>query len=353
MKSSLLQNRSVHYDLLRIFASLAVICIHVCAESLTWESRDVSSSTWAYLNIFDSLSRISVPIFIMLSGSFIIDKYKENSLKNLYTKNIFRLVCSYIFWSCVYVVFNLTKDFIFHNPIDKKDLIYNLIQGEYHLWFIPMLIFLYAVTPLLKEICSTKKNEQYFVLLACIPVIFNFINYFITIKPLNVLFEHAGFQLVSGYTVYFILGHYLNRYEIQKKHRILIYILAVASAVLTIVGSSWHYISNKPGESYFFKYLSPNVFIFSIAIFLIFKHNFSKIHFGEKTKKLIVKLSSLTFGIYLSHIIFVKILKSSPLTIENIHPLISVPLLTLSIFILGAITTWIISKIPVLKKYII
>lgn len=285
MKSSSLHNRSIYHDLLRIFASFAVICIHVCAESLTWEAHEISTSTWTYLNIFDSLSRIAVPIFVMLSGSFMIDKYKENSLKKLYSKNIFRLVCSYIFWSCVYVVFNLLKDYILHTPTDKKELLYSLIQGEYHLWFIPMLIFLYAVTPLLKEMCKNKQNEQYFLLLACIPIVFNFVNYFITIKPLNVLFDRAGFQLVSGYAVYYILGHYLNRYEVQKKYRVLIYILAIASAILTIFGSSWHYHSDKPNEPYFFGYLSPNVFVFSVAVFLLFKYELSRMHFSEKAKK--------------------------------------------------------------------
>lgn len=353
MKNSSLQNRSIYHDLLRIFASLAVICIHVCAESLTWESRNVSTSTWAYLNIFDSLSRVAVPLFVMLSGSFMIDKYKENSLKKLYTKNIFRLVCSYIFWCFVYAVFNLLKDLFLHNPVDKKELIYSLFQGEYHMWFIPMLIFLYVVTPLIKELCNNKNNEQYFSALACVPIVFRLINNFITIEPLDVTFDRAGFELVSGYTVYFILGHYLNRYEIQKKYRIFIYILATASIVLTIGGSSWHYLSGKPGEPYFFNYLSPNIFVCSIATFLVFKYGVSKIRFSEKAKIFIVKLSSLTFGIYLSHLVFVKVFNKTPITVENIHPLISVPLLTLLIFILGAIVTWVINKIPVFKKYII
>ena len=353
MKSTSLESRSIHHDLMRILATFAVICIHVCAESLTWEVGRYSSATWSYLNIFDSISRFAVPVFVMLSGSFVIDKYKENSLKKLYTKNIFRMVCSFVFWALVYVGFNLLKNVILHNPVDKKELIYSLIRGEYHLWFIPMVIFLYAITPLLKEICSTKKNEQYFLLLACIPVIFNFVNYFITIQPFNYLFDKAGFQFVSGYTVYYVLGHYLNKYEVLKKHRILIYIFAIFSVIATVFVSYWHYISGKVEESFLYNYLSPTVLIVAVAVFLLFKYNVSKISLKEKTQGFIVKLSSLTFGVYLSHMLLVRVFKLTPLTVENIHPLISVPLLTLSIFILGAITTWIISKIPVLKKYII
>ena len=353
MKDSSLQNRSIYHDLLRILSTLAVICIHVCSESLTWKEGQYSSATWSYLNIFDSISRFAVPIFVMLSGSFVIDKYKENFLKKLYTKNIFRMVCSFVFWSLVYVGFKLLKNVLLHNPVNKKELIYSFIQGEYHLWFIPMVICLYAITPLLKEICSTKKNEQYFLLLACVPIIFNFVNYFITIQPLNYLFTKAGFQFVSGYTVYYILGHYLNKYEVQKKHRILIYIFAVFSVVATVFVSYWHYNSGKAGVTFLYDYMSPNVYITSVAFFLLFKYNISKISFKERIQRFIVKLSSLTFGVYLSHIVFLKILNKTPLTVENIHPLVSVPLLVISIFVLSTITTWIISKIPVLKKYII
>ena len=353
MKSSSLQNRSVHYDLLRIFASFAVICIHICSDSFTWEAGNYSTSVWGYLNVFDSLSRFGVPIFVMLSGCFMIDKYKENSLKKLYSKNISRLACAFVFWSCIYFVFNFIKNAVLHKPIDIKELTDGLIKGEFHLWFIPMLIVLYAITPLVKELCSNKKNEQYFMLLACIPVVFNFVSYFTNIEPLDDLFNKAGFQFVSGYTVYYILGHYLNKYEVQKKHRILIYIFAVFSVVATVFVSYWHYDSGKVGETFLFEYLSPTVLIVSVAVFLLFKYNVSRIRFKERSQNFIVKLSSLTFGIYLSHIVFLKVFNRTPLTVENIHPLVSVPLLVVSIFILGAITTWIISKIPILKKYII
>lgn len=353
MKGSSLQNRSVHYDLLRIFASLAVICIHVCSDSFTWEAGHYSTSVWGYLNVFDSLSRFAVPIFVMLSGCFMIDKYKENSLKKLYSKNISRLACAFVFWSCVYVAVGFLKNVVFNDPIYVKDLVYKLIEGEFHLWFIPMLVVLYAVTPLLKELCNSQKNEQYFVLLACIPVMFNFVKYFITIQPLIYLFDKAGFQFVSGYTIYYILGHYLNKYEVQKKHRILIYIFAVFSVVATVFVSYWHYDSKKNGEPFIFEFLSPTVLIVSVAVFLLFKYNISKIKFKERSQKFIIKLSSMTFGIYLSHMVFVRVFNRTPLTVENVHPLISVPLLTVTVFILGTITTWIISKIPILKKYII
>lgn len=353
MKNSSLQNRSIYHDLLRILSSLAVVCIHVCAESDTWTQHLFSTPTWAVLNVFDSLSRFAVPVFVMLSGSFMIKKYDEGSFKKLYSKNILRLLTAFVFWSGAYVAYSVLLRLILKESLDIKELLFFFIRGEYHLWFVPMLVVLYAITPLIGQVCNSKRLEEYFIVIACVPILFNFINYFITIEPIDYLFEKAGFQFVSGYTVYYILGHYLTKYDVCKKHRILIYIAAVLSIIITILISHKHFNSGHTEQHYVFEYLSPTVLIVSVAVFLIFKYGVSKIKFSERTQNAIVKVSSLTFGVYLSHMLFVAVLQKTPLTVENINPIISVPLIVLIIFLLGLTITWCISKIPVLKKYVI
>lgn len=353
MKNSSLQNRSVYHDLLRIFASLAVICIHVCANSATWEQGLFSTPTWTVLNIYNSLSRFAVPVFVMLSGSFMIEKYTEGSFKKLYSKNILRLITAFVFWSGVYVAFSISKSLYTGQPLIFKDLIYLFIQGKFHMWFIPMLIFLYAITPLVKPLCASKTSIRYFILLACVPIAFDFINFFITIKPIDYLFNNAGFQFVSGYTVYYILGHYLTKYDVHKNYRILIYIAAVISLIVTALVSHRYFNTGHNEQHFVFEYLSPTVLIMSVAVFIFFKYAVSKIRFGEQTKVLIVKLSSLTFGIYLVHIILVDFLLLTPLTAEKVPAIVSVPAITSAVFVLSFLTIWIISKIPVLKKYII
>lgn len=358
MKNNSLQSRSIYHDLLRIFATFAVICIHICGESCTWEQKLFSDSIWNYLNIFDSFSRFSVPVFVMISGSFMLEKFNDIGIKTLYKKNVFRLICAFIVWNVFYTAFYVIKYvLIFHQPIDMNDIVHMLIEGDYHMWFIPMIIFLYAVTPFLYKICSDSKSEVYFLILASIPIFFGLLQEYIEIGPFYTLYENAGMEFVSGYTVPFVLGHYLTKQDITKKYRIVIYLLAIVSLLITIV-SAYIYFTATPDADpnktpYVYEYLSPNVLIMSVALFILFKYNFSKIRFSEKLTKAIIKLSSLTFGIYLVHLFFVKIFLVTPVTVESIHPLISVPLLTLIVFVLSAFTSWVISKIPVLKKYII
>lgn len=336
MKNTSVKNRSIYHDLLRVFATFAVICIHVCSESVAWESKPLSSPTWEYLNIFGSMSRFAVPVFVMLSGSFMLDKYKQDSLKKLYSKNILRLVCAFVFWKVFYTVLTTLTGF-----------------GTGHLWFIPMLIFLYAITPFVQKICSEIKYERYFLILAFAPMIVRFLQEYIGIGQFYSLFENAGMEFVSGYTVYYVLGHYLTKQDIAKKYRIIIYLTAIVSLAFTVLVAYETFSVGSVTNAYVYEYLSPNVLIMSVALFLLFKYGVSKINFKEQTVKVIVKLSSLTFGIYLTHMVFVKLFLMSPITVESINPLISVPVLTVIIFTISTLVTWIISKIPILKKYII
>ena len=355
MQNESLQNRSIYHDLLRILSTFAVICIHVCAESLTWKQENFSSSTWFFLNIFNSISRFSVPVFVMLSGSFMIEKFKKSDLKKLYTKNILHLVCSFVFWSAAYIAVDVVKNlFIEQPPIVVSEMIGNLIKGEFHLWFIPMIVFLYATTPLICKICDNTRNERYFLILSSVPIVFNFINNYVPLESVTNLFENAGMQFVSGYTVYYVLGHYLTKYDISKKYRAVVYLLAVISVFVTVVLAYRDYVYALKDTSYVYEYMSPNVLLVSVSVFILFKYGVSRIKFKERTTKFVVKLSSLTFGIYLTHIIFLKtIYVLTPISVESIHPVISVPLLIALVFIASAITTYVISKIPILKKYII
>lgn len=354
MKNNSLQNRSIYHDLLRILSALAVICIHVYSEASTWKNQQFDTPTWGFLNVFASITRFAVPVFVMLSGSFLIEHFRDKDFKKLYTKNIFRLICAFFFWNCVYIVYYIVnRTFVVHQPIEIRDIVYKFIQGHFHLWFIPMLVFLYMITPFVRKICEDVKYERYFLVLASLPIIIRFVHAYIGVGPAYYLLEKSGMEFVSGYTVYYVLGHYLTKQDVSKKYRIAIYVLAVLSLVATILLAFRDYRTESLADSYAYGYLTPNTLLMSAAIFLLFKYGFSRINFKEKTAKVIVKLSSLTFGVYLSHMVFTRLLLLTPLTVESMHPLISVPLLTVIIFIISAIVTWGISKIPVLKKYII
>ena len=97
--------RDYNMDLLRILASLMVIVIHV--STYNFLDTPTKSIEWLSYDMYDSIVRSAVPIFLMISGAFFLNDKIQNNLKKLYTKNIFKLVLVFVIWSFIYGLYLL------------------------------------------------------------------------------------------------------------------------------------------------------------------------------------------------------------------------------------------------------
>ena len=68
--------RLAYAELLRVVAMLAVIVLHVSGGWL--ESLPVGTTDWHALNMWDSLCRWCVPVFVMCSGMFLLDPKRRS-----------------------------------------------------------------------------------------------------------------------------------------------------------------------------------------------------------------------------------------------------------------------------------
>ena len=165
------RERKVYLDVLRTLAIFSVVVIHVAANN--WYSVDVASLDWQVFNVADSLVRWSVPMFVMISGELFLDPSRELPIRKLYSKNVLRIVIAFIVWSVAYVLFGLYVTDSIHT---KSEIFAHFVKGEYHLWFLWMIVGLYIVPPILRHGTSSPKATRYFVIIAlifsfCIPTI--------------------------------------------------------------------------------------------------------------------------------------------------------------------------------------
>ena len=112
-----------------------VIIIHVVAKR--WYSLSPSTFEWSVLNIYDCISRSTVPIFFMISGALFLDK-QELIVKDIFKKNVLRLLIWYIVWSLIYYLTGI-------KPI--------------HLGYIPSLIGVYILIPVLYSIVNYESGK--------------------------------------------------------------------------------------------------------------------------------------------------------------------------------------------------
>lgn len=351
------KQRIIYLDLLRIIAIISVIILHISAQN--WSTVGIETFEWKVFNVLDSFVRWGVPIFIMISGALFLDNDKYIETKKIYSKNIFRIITAFVFWSLIYAIDMKLIGANFNTVV------VSFIQGKYHMWFLFMLIMLYIMVPIFRKITESKKCTEYFLIIGIIfgiliPRLFYFLEYTdipkikLLLKPFNYVFLSMKSNFGFGYSIYFVLGFYLAKYDINKILRRLSYFLCLFCACAIALLTVWH--SNKLGiaSEGFYNVLSVNVMFMSIGIFLFVKNVIVRINWKEKSLKCIRRFSQYSFGMYLVHaLILDKFDTMLGINTLSYSPIYSVIILTLGVTIVSYIVSGILNHIPVLKKYIV
>ena len=213
--------------------------------------------------------------------------------------------------------------------------------ASFHLWYIYMIIGLYLFFPIIcKWLQNSNKNGiKYFLGIWLLTV-------FIHLPFVKELIPNIDISNFSGYIGFPVLGYYLNKISLNFDKKKVIYVLLVLTGILiTTFGT---YISTKyKGNFYegFYNYLSPNVILVSVGIFLLFKD------FIRYNSKYILFFSKYSYGTYLIHILVLDVLFKIGLTYTFINPIIGIPITSVFCFVVSTLIIWGVNKLP-LGKYI-
>lgn len=90
------------------------------------------------LNIYGSISRWAVPIFVMITGMLLLSPEKNISIQTIFSKYIKRIFIILVFWVIIYA---LVTQMVSSDEFDIKILANKIINSHYHLWYLYTLIF--------------------------------------------------------------------------------------------------------------------------------------------------------------------------------------------------------------------
>lgn len=349
-----MKERIIYADFLKIIACVAVIVIHATATIIYREN--IYTNGWMTANFYNSISRWAVPIFIMVSGLFFINFDLKKSLKmSLKTIKILFV------WSFIYFVGNATlknKFYIF--DLDFKEIIVfikNFLKGSIspHLWYLYMLVGLYLSMIFLKKIVenSNKRELQFFIAIGFITyIVIPTITNFQIFSLLRTFTSKLYLNMFGCYFVYLLLGYYINKYNIEKKYRIIFYIAAVFSLFLTYaLTRHLSFIDNKINEI-FYGNSSINVFFVSVGVFLLFR-NINFVTLKDNYKKCIYNIVNKTFGIYLVHQLVINTLNRFNFNLKLFNVALSTPVVVAACFIISYCIIWFIDRNKILKKILL
>lgn len=343
------QKRQIELDILRFAAIFAVIATHLCGGPV--KSLDINSTEWAFLNCLRAAVTWDVPVFVMISGCLFLDPKKQIPLKKIYSKYIKHLILCFVFWSAIFQIF---YRFTSNAPLNWRGYITEFIIGPYPFWYLFMLVGLYMIIPFLRSFTDNKRLMEYFIVLF---IASSFIsNYGVNLpyvgEIISSVWSKTNFYFALGFTGYYVLGTYLSRYKVSTKVEIALYVLGIICVIFSCIGTTWQSRLEGKYNEWFSKYLMPNVIIESSALYTLFVKRVSKINFSQRTRILFKNLSDLCFGVYLSHALIIEVLNLCNITVLSASPLIMVIPLTLLVYLVSLLLTFLIRKIPVVGKKI-
>ncbi len=351
MEKSRQSGHQLYIDILRIIACFSVIMLHASAQA--WYSLPVDSGGFKIANSYDALFRFGVPVFVMISGALFLAPGKELDVKKLYWHNILRLAVLYIFWSCAYGLMDCRG----FDPagIGWKDVVREMILGRYHLWFLPMIIGIYVLLPVLKVWIdhASKKNIEYFLLLFFLcQILCETVRAMYSSSMLDYVLNLFQPEIVCSYLGYFVLGYYLVHIGIEKRWHKFIYTGALAGGVLNIVLGN--YLAERAGEPTGAIYDSFGMFtaLISAALVIWAKEAFGKRAFSAGAEKVIHEISADTLGVYVMHVGMIEILEKHGIDSQIMPLILWIPLLAVGCFAAALVVSAVLRRIPLAGKYI-
>lgn len=156
-----MNTRENSLDLLRVLATIAVIFIHVnyCYFSTRAEMPmlDVYYVMESLLNI---VTRFSVPIFVMLSGAFILHDENNKNFGVFYRKTGYKIGLPTI--AVILFLFLMSECKQLFMGEDWRRPLKDVITGSfYNMWYMYMLCFLYIAAPLIIRLKLSVGKERF------------------------------------------------------------------------------------------------------------------------------------------------------------------------------------------------
>jgi surface polysaccharide O-acyltransferase-like enzyme len=115
--------RNITLDYFKLFLSVLVITIHIAPLF----SGRLNTLGWLISN---GIARMAVPCFFIINGYFIGKKINNRTFVKKY---LLRLIIIYAVWTLIYSA-------LIHISIKPEEMIFVLLSGYFHLWYLGALI---------------------------------------------------------------------------------------------------------------------------------------------------------------------------------------------------------------------
>lgn len=357
MENVIVENeKRVWIEALRIVCALAVIMIHI-SGSVIKNPGFLYESEWIGVEVFHSVTRFAVGCFVMISGALFLNPGRQITISGMVTKYVRKIVILFLVWSTFYTIYYIISTILSEQPISKMTTVYIWTTGYYHLWYLYLIAGLYLITPFLQKVVVEKKYCEYFIILC---FVFYFIpNLFQTVPKLYDIYavimeDNLQLHFVMGYVGYYVLGYYLDTFEMEKSLRCGIYLAGLVGMLYGVLGGV--FLSRNTGTVYELTYseVSLPTVLYSVAVFTFFKFKLNGCKMFVKYKKMILKIGEYTLGIYATHALWVELFARKIFQgCQYQWTAIVIVLMAFAFFVMSLLWVCILKKIPIINRWVV
>ncbi len=323
-----MKRRMVYPDVLRAIGCIAAV---VLSTSLATGHIAVSGLfTWA------------APLFVMLSGMFMLDNGKSLSGRDVSRRYAPRLLAAYIIWGIIGFVVNAVTNGVLSGL---------LVGSKGYLSFLLLMIILVAFTPALRVFTRAAQPRELLYLLVfalLIGSVFPYISVTLLGDTSFVYTALFGFAYIGV----FAAGWFLRSAMLTRRQLRWIYFAGAAFLVLSLRGI-WL------GSTAFttvpaMMVVSPDAIVIAVAVFLVVKNTLANRRLSGKLLRAVGLLANLSFGIYLIH----PLLLAFVCYVFNaagimLPAAVFIPVVSIILLLVSGLLAFLIQKIPKVGRYLV
>ncbi len=328
-KTKIFQKPRVEWvDIIKFIAIFMMIAVH-CTDNVTPAER---SEPWYNLwgSLYGSFLRPAIPLFVIATGALLLPV--KQTMGQFYSKRLTRLVVPFLIWSLFYNLFpwltgvlgfdaSVINDFFawgapdqsFSAAMDNVAMIpFNFSWYAVQMWYVYTLIGIYLYLPFFSAWVkqSTKKEQHIFLGLWFASLFIPYLREYVSHDLWGVCSWNEFGMLYSfaGFNGYLLLGYYMMQNPIKMSWgKIALYGIPLFAVGYCITFFGFKTITAVPGQpeslvELFYTYCTPNVLLMTIPLVWVAQKIKIK---SAGARKLITSASVCTFGIWMSHYLFV------------------------------------------------
>jgi surface polysaccharide O-acyltransferase-like enzyme len=328
---------------LRVTAAFGVAALHVI--SLWLRDTDPGTTAWWIADFYDAATRWCVPVFIMISGALLLKPHVLQPPTVFYRRRMGRILIPLMFWTTFYLGLRVCFEGI-SGPIVVRDVVRGHPYG--HLWYLYVVVGLYWITPLLQPFVGrTSRRELVWTVVPLLAAVsaHSLVSTFTAGQG-----KPTVFSLFVGYIPYYLCGYLLSLVVVPP--RWIKYLAAGVAAVWIGIALGTGLLFHRI-EFYLSSHHSPAIILLSAGLFLLASGLFGSQRIGRAHLwKVLRYLDSMSFGIYLSHPLFLFIVMRLGLPTPSMlrQPLLCIPAISLIIILASILLTSCLKAIPAVRR---